>query len=29
MYHSNCRDNCHKKTDKEMAKCKYCHKKKK
>ena len=26
MYHLNCRDACHKKTDKKMAKCKYCHK---
>ena len=29
IYHSNCRDACHKKTDKKMAKCKFCHKKKK
>lgn len=28
IYHNSCRDACHKKTDKKMAKCKYCHEKK-
>ncbi len=28
IYHVSCRDACHKKTDKKMAKCKYCHAKK-
>lgn len=27
IYHKNCRDACHKKTDKKTAKCKFCHKK--
>ena len=25
MYHTVCRDACHKKTDKKMSKCKFCH----
>ncbi len=29
IYHNSCRDACHKKTDKKMAKCDVCHKKKK
>lgn len=26
LYHATCRDACHKKTDKKIAKCKFCHK---
>lgn len=29
IYHLNCRDACHKKQDKKMAKCDFCHEKKK